>query len=312
METAVVPFPIHEETLLTPCFPVEDDPCWPGTEQSLDELQVEYDSARKILWWFMTPKDRPSFTRGLLEDMHTFGDGLEDMIRRRNRNVGRSVRYLVLGSKLSGIFNLGGNLDLFLSLINRGDHESLRTYARSCAIGQHRIADRFGLPICTIALVQGDALGGGFEAALANDIIVAERSAKFGLPEILFGMFPGMGAYSFLSRRINHAAAENMILSGRMYSAEELQGMGVVDVVAEDGLGREAVYDYVARNDKVWGAKRALLQAKSIVNPVSRKELIDIVEIWVERAMSLSDSELRRMRHLAKAQDRRWLKNRLH
>src|SRR3712207_4090014 len=101
------------------------------------------------------------------------------------------------------------------------------------------------LPVITVALVQGDALGGGFECALAHDLIVAERSAKFGLPEVLFNLFPGMGAYSFLSRRIGRQAAERMILSGRVHTAEELHEMGLVDVLAPDGEGEEAVLDFV-------------------------------------------------------------------
>jgi DSF synthase len=56
------------------------------------------------------------------------------------------------------------------------------------------------LPILTVGLVQGAALGGGFEALLSFDYVVAERDATFGLPEILFGLFPGMGAHSLLSR----------------------------------------------------------------------------------------------------------------
>ena len=52
----------------------------------------------------------------------------------------------------------------------------------------------------TVALIQGDAIGGGFEAMLTNDVVIAERTAKFGLPEILFNLFPGMGAHSFLKR----------------------------------------------------------------------------------------------------------------
>ena len=58
------------------------------------------------------------------------------------------------------------------------------------------------LPILTVALIQGDAVGGGFEAMLTDDIVIAEQGAKFGLPEILFNLFPGMGGYSFLRRKV--------------------------------------------------------------------------------------------------------------
>src|SRR3546814_13260948 len=102
-----------------------------------------------------------------------------------------------------------------------------------------------------IGLAQGDALGGGFEALMTFDVVVAERQARFGLPEILFGLFPGMGAYSILARRIGHAHAERMILGGKCYSAEEMYDMGLVHVIAEAGEGEQAVRDFIDRNRAV-------------------------------------------------------------
>ena len=65
--------------------------------------------------------------------------------------------------------------------------------------------------------------GGGFEHALTNDVIIAERGSRMGLPEVLFNMFPGMGAYSFLDRKIGQKLAEEVISSGKVYSAEEMR-----------------------------------------------------------------------------------------
>jgi enoyl-CoA hydratase/carnithine racemase len=74
------------------------------------------------------------------------------------------------------------------------------------------------LPMLTIGLVQGAALGGGFEALLSFDYIVAERDATFGLPEILFGLFPGMGAHAILSRKLGAAMADRLIVSNQTYT----------------------------------------------------------------------------------------------
>ncbi len=63
--------------------------------------------------------------------------------------------------------------------------------------------------------MQGAALGGGFEALLSFDYIVAEQDATFGLPEILFGLFPGMGAHALLSRKLGSAQADRLIVSNR-------------------------------------------------------------------------------------------------
>jgi DSF synthase len=218
----------------------------------------------------------------------------------------RDVNYYVTASRTPGVFNLGGDLSLFVLLIKAGDRQALSHYARLCIDVQYPRSQSFFSPTLTsIALVQGDALGGGFECALSLDMIVAERSAKMGLPEILFNLFPGMGAYSFLSRRIGAIATEKMITSGRIYTAEELHEIGVVDVLAEDGKGAETVREYVAEHGRKHNAHRALYQARRRVNPIPLDELRDVVDIWVEACLGLGEADLRKMGRLTAAQDRR-------
>ena len=278
-------------------------PQWLALANQLDELELTYDCEKRILWQYMMPNGRPSFTHGLIRDISATLDVVERVCAEGDDSP---ISYLVLGSHVPGMFNLGGHLPLFMELIERKDRDSLRRYAHACINEQYRWAVNHNLPVCTIALVQGDALGGGFEAAMAHNVIVAEKSAKFGLPEVLFNLFPGMGAYSFLSRRLDAARAERMIMSGRIYSAEELHEIGVVDRVAEDGEGIKAVYDFIRERERCRSAWQAVVKARQIVNPITRKELIDITDLWVETALSLSPGDLRRMRHLATAQDRRW------
>ncbi|MGZ8876426.1 MAG: crotonase/enoyl-CoA hydratase family protein, partial [Halobacteriota archaeon] len=200
-------------------------PDWAAFARTLTQLELGYDESKRILWQYMLPTERPSFTRELISDMSATLDFVESVWCDRS-DVDKPVSFLVLASQLQGIFNLGGDLSLFLRLIEAQDRDSLRRYAHACVDGQYRISTNLELPICTIALVQGDALGGGFEAALAHNVIVAERTVKFGLPEVMFNLFPGMGAYSFLARRLDAARAERMILSGRLYSAEEMYEIG--------------------------------------------------------------------------------------
>lgn len=280
-------------------LPPTSEPC---------ELETVHDDDRRIFWQFMAPRGRPSFTPGLLRDMTRALDSVEAMAAGRYGERGRRIGFMVLASRLPGIFNLGGDLPHFIEAIEKGDRERLALYARVCARGQYRRAIALDLPICTIALVQGDALGGGFEAALAHDVIIAEKGASFALPEVLFNLFPGMGAYSFLSRRLGSAQAERIILGGRVHTAEEMHGLGVVDVLVEDGRGVEAVHEFVEDFGRAGAARRALLKARRIVSPVTLRELIEIADLWVDAALTLGPSDLRRMHHLAKAQDRRWNK----
>src|SRR6185437_6964934 len=146
---------------------------------------------------------------------------------------------------------------------------------------------------------QGDALGGGFECALADDLIIAEKSAKCGLPECLFSLFPGMGALSFLTRKIGASMAEKMVFSGRIYTAGELHEMGVVDVLAEDGMGEQAVYDFVEQADRAFASRRSVYASRQIINPISRDELIRITDMWVDAALTLGQSDIRKMERLA-------------
>ena len=86
---------------------------------------------------------------------------------------------------------------------------------------------------------QGDALGGGLESLLSFDVVVAERGTKFGLPENLFGLFPGMGAHSILIRRLGVNRAAEMILRGSVFTAEEMYDWGIVYILADPTRGAD-------------------------------------------------------------------------
>ena len=162
----------------------------------------------------------------------------------------------------------------------------------------HRNIDNLDLPITIVSLVQGQALGGGFEMALSCDVIVAERSSQMGFPEILFNLFPGMGAYNLLTRRIGSALAERIILSGETYTASQLYDMGVIDVLAEDGEGVQAVEDYLNSHNQSHNTIRSMKKIRQIVHPITRQNLYDIVDIWIEAAMDLSEKDLAKMERL--------------
>jgi DSF synthase len=269
----------------------------------LSEIDVSVDRDAETFWCMMRP-ERPCFRPALLEDLAE----MQRSIRRIF--IGRSIdappiRYFVVGSHTPGIFNLGGDLSLFAQLIRRGDREKLRHYARACIDVVYNNSVGYELPIVTVAMVQGNALGGGFEAALSCDVIVAEHQARFGLPEIIFNLFPGMGAYSFLSRKIGPHHAERIISSGRIYEAKELHELGVVDVLVEDGRGPDEVRSYIARHRRRHNAEQALFQVRRLVNPVSYDELCNVTDLWVESALKLREPDLRKMERISTAQGRR-------
>src|SRR5205085_10295750 len=140
------------------------------------------------------------------------------------------VHHLLLASD-ANVFNLGGDLAMFARLIRNGERGRLLEYARLCVEVAYNCSCLYDGRVHSVAVVQGDALGGGFEAALCCHTIIAEEGAGMGFPEVLFDLFPGMGAYTFLSRRVTPRQAERMMLDARVYPVEELLQMGVVDQV---------------------------------------------------------------------------------
>src|ERR1700686_1908843 len=105
----------------------------------------------------------------------------------------------------------------------------------------HRVMESFeDLPIPVIAAVNGFALGGGLELALACDLIVASEKARFGQPEINLGIIPGFGGTQRLPHRIGHARARELIMTGEMFDAKRGYEWGLVNKVgAPDQLMAE-------------------------------------------------------------------------
>ena len=266
----------------------------------LGQLDVRWEAQAGTLWTFMTPVDRPNFNRPMLRDFQRW----QTEIRREFADPREGLKYLVLGSRFPGVFNLGGDLDLFAGFIAAGDRDGLVRYGRDCVSILHNNMNRLNLPIVTIGLVQGDALGGGFEAVLSFNVIVAEKGARFGLPEIAFGLFPGMGAHSLLARKVGLAKAEQMMLSNRLYTAEEMFEMGLVHVLAEPGEGEEAVRAYIAKNGRRQAGHRGIYEASMRADPITLEELNGIVDVWADTALQLTASELKLMRRLVDAQSR--------
>ena len=215
------------------------------------------------------------------------------------------VRHFVMTSDVPGVFNFGGDLSLFVLLIRARDLDSLRMYGRRCVDLVWWMENASQLGVHTTVLVQGDTLGGGLESVLPFHKVIFERSAQAGFPEVLFNLFPGMGAWNFTIRKAGFSVANEMILSGRLYTADQLYRRHLVDVVVEDGEGEAALSAVVNTVHPRLRGTLAALEARRLAAPITYAALMQIVEQWTETAMTLTDRDLRLMERLARAQVRK-------
>jgi DSF synthase len=269
---------------------------------SYRHLRTRFEPQYGALWCYLAPHPRHCFSFEVLEELRRFQERIEQSADGEGKGLG--VRYVILASVTPGVFNFGGDLGLFIRCLKENDPETLRRYAKECIDVLYAHAIGFNLPVTTISLVQGDALGGGFEAALASDILVSEKQAQFGFPEVLFNLFPGMGAYNLLQRRIGMQRTERMLLNGKLHRAEELHAEGVVDILAEDGRGENAVYEYIVRNENRRNAREAIHRVRRRLFPLRYEDLLDVADIWVDTAMQIGPREIRLMERLARSQEK--------
>lgn len=267
---------------------------------SLSHIGVDFDPSERIFWGLMhaspEQQERPCCSLPIIED----GLALQDFVANYAANAREGRSYLVLGSNAK-VYSLGGDLKLFVRCIREQDRKTLLDYALRCVdavYGFQDVADG----VHSIALVQGDALGGGLEVALSCNTVIAERGALMGFPEVLFNLFPGMGAYSLLCRRMPAHQAKRMVLDGNLRTAEEMYERGLVDVLVDKGEGVAAVRDFVRSQRNAGRAATVVDSIHAKQSKVPLAELRDITTQWVDAALKLEDRSLKVIERILRAQ----------
>lgn len=277
-----------------------------NTIHDYQHLNIDFDEHEEMLWVYLDAMPRPCVTPKLVSEIRSLHRILEinQGFFPSNGEL-KPVKYHVLDSHYEGVFSLGGDLSFFLNCLNNNDKKSMINYARACINAIYPIMVNFNLPIVTISLVRGNALGGGFEIALSGDVIIAERQAQMGFPEILFNTFPGMGAFQSLSARIGLQKATRLIQSGQLYSAEELYELGVVDILTDEGGAEEALYQYVQLRDKHWNGYMAMQQVTHKLKNYSYQQIMDICSgSWVDSIFAMTEKDIRTLNRLLRSQKR--------
>ncbi len=266
------------------------------------EISVRYDVEHRAVWCYYKPGPRSCFSLIMLQELRQMQQNIIDYFDTRKTDSEPPIRYQILFSQVPGVYSLGGDLALFSRLIKEKKRQQLFDYAKLCVDITYLNSVNMHLPVTTISLVEGVALGGGFESALSSNILIATENSEMGFPEIRFNLFPGMGAYSLLTRSCGMAIAERMVSSGMTYNGRELYEMGIVHHLAEIGKSQESVSKFIRQHRRLGNGRRAIQQVRQRYHPLKYQELEDITEIWVDTAMRLEDKDLRFIDRLINAQ----------
>jgi enoyl-CoA hydratase/carnithine racemase len=135
-------------------------------------------------------------------------------------------------------------------------------------------------PLTTIAAVHGVVFGGGFELALACDLIIADKTARFAFPELRLGLIPGFGGIPRLKRDIGNAVVRDLLLTGRSFNATKAQQVGLVSQVVSEGealRAARATAAQVAKFDRETSAA-----AKRFIKPIPHEDLRREIDLFCD------------------------------
>ncbi len=194
----------------------------------------------------------------------------------------KTIRCLVITGSGDKAFIAGADIKEFKGL----DHAQARLFAQN---GQRTLSRLEALPIPVIAAVNGFALGGGLEVALACDMIWASDKAKFGLPEVSLGIMPGYGGTQRLTRWVGLGRAREMTFSGQFYDAKTAYEFGLVQRV----LSPETLLAEVMKLAETISSRGpvALQRAKKTINEGTEKPLAEGLKMEANEFSFLFNSE---------------------
>jgi enoyl-CoA hydratase/carnithine racemase len=209
----------------------------------------------------------------MLEEFEIFVKALESS----QRDAGA----LILYSSLATGFSAGADLrELYERAHPLPPHErvaGVRTFLQRI----HRVLNVIdAAPMTTIAAVHGVTFGGGFELALACDLIIADKMTRFCFPELRLGLIPGFGGIPRLKRDLGNGIVRDLLLTGRSFNASKAQTIGLVSQIAAEGEALRLARATAAQILKF--DRPTAIVAKRFIKPIPHEELRQEIEIFCE------------------------------
>lgn len=254
-----------------------------------ENIKIRIEKERKILWLEFGNNYEIHFSFKTICDYYEALDKISFVI---NDNY---INTVIIKSQNKKVWNMGGDLEFFINCIQNNNIDLLREYAYKCVESIFAISNGFSSDAVIISIVQGNAYGGGFESALASDYILSEEHVKYCFPESLFGTFPGMGAYSFLTRKVGFEKASQMINSTSKWSAQELLDLKIIDKIIHKDSTEKLIHlidkeIFLPKNEIAKKCSPSLVELKSIVDE------------WIKTVFKLDEDKLELMKKIVVAQ----------
>jgi len=210
-----------------------------------------------------------------LEDLEKFATALQVM------EAEAEAHSLIIHSELKTGFCAGADLRELYQRSQAMEKAEAARGVRDFLERIHRVLNLIdATPLTTIAAVHGVTFGGGFELALACDLIVADKMARFCFPELRLGLIPGFGGIPRLKRDLGNAVVRDLLLTGRSFNATKAQQVGLVSQVVGEGEALRAARATAMQLGKFDRATAA--EAKKVIKPIPLDELRREIDVFCE------------------------------
>ena len=193
----------------------------------------------------------------------------------------KKAHALIIHSQLQSGFCAGADLRELYQRSQRMEKTEAVRQVRDFLERIHAVLNRIDAsPITTIAAVHGVTFGGGFELALACDLIIADKTARFAFPELRLGLIPGFGGIPRLKRDIGNAVVRDLLLTGRSFNATKAQQVGLVSQLVSEGEALRAARATAAQLGKF--DRHTAATTKHFIKPIPRDELKREIDIFCD------------------------------
>ncbi|HNO79937.1 MAG TPA: enoyl-CoA hydratase/isomerase family protein [Phycisphaerae bacterium] len=188
---------------------------------------------------------------------------------------------LIIHSSIAAGFCAGADLrELYHTGKTMGEHDRI-TGVREFLNRIHAVLNVIDeTPLTTIAAVHGTTFGGGFELALACDLIIADKMTRFCFPELRLGLIPGFGGIPRLKRDLGNAVVRDLLLTGRSMNATKAAQVGLVSQLVGEGKALVAARSTARQILKFDRGTSAA--AKRFVKPIPHAELREEIDIFCD------------------------------